>query len=97
MYFILFDFILFYFILLQLLSLAFTWCTGVHEHVHSFEQAGGWSMTQKSPTNEDDSGTLESRTCLRDEFHGDQQVFGWPFGFSVSSCWFALTKEHLLS
>ena len=29
--------------------------------------------------------------------HGDQQVFGWPFGFSLSSCWFALTKEHLLS
>ena len=29
--------------------------------------------------------------------HGDQQVFGWPFGFLVSSCWFALTKEHLLS
>ena len=29
--------------------------------------------------------------------HGDQQVFGWPFGFFVSICWFALTKEHLLS
>ena len=31
------------------------------------------------------------------DLHGDQQVFGWPVGFSVSSCWFALTKEHLLS
>ena len=83
---------------------AFTWWTGLHEYFLSvLDEQGVQSSTFQSCTNEDTEwywwyhDWSSWRTCFRDAFTWWSTNVRLILGFLVSSCWFALIQEHLLS
>ena len=91
-------------ILFQLPSLVFTWWTGISESSSVLNEQGGQGHYVKpGPTKPDImvDAIWDARLCTCTTYWftwwSNYVWLGFLLGFPVSSCWFAITKEHLLS